>query len=44
MLVTSATVSAAISSPVFWRGGHLIIMGGGRLHVRDVVTCGGLTV
>ena len=43
MLVTSATVSAAISSPVFWRGGHLI-MGGGRLHVRDVVTCGGLTV
>ena len=41
MLVTLVTVSATISIPVFWRGGHLV-MGGGRLHVREVVTCGGL--
>ena len=41
MLVTLVTVSATISIPVFWRGGHLI-MGGGRLHVREVVAYGGL--
>ena len=41
MLVTLVTVSATISIPVFWRGGHLV-MGGGRLHVREVVACGGL--
>ena len=41
MLVTLVTVSATISIPVFWRGGHLII-GGGRLHVREVVAYGGL--
>ena len=40
MLVTLVTVSATISIPVFWRG-HLV-MGGGRLHVREVVACGGL--
>ena len=41
MFVTLVTVSATISIPVFWRGGHLI-MGGGRLHVREVVAYGGL--
>ena len=41
MLVTLVTVSARISIAVFWRGDHLI-MGDGRLHVREVVACAGL--